>query len=54
MIQLRLSEALLSVGRAIKAGKSILRIVCQEINMTESIKTHVSGELLFSVFSRHI
>ena len=51
---LRLCEALLSVGRAKEAGESVLRIVDQEVNMTESTKTWVSGGLLFAMFFRHI
>ena len=53
-IQLRLCEVLLSVGRTKEAGESVLRIVEQGVSKTESIKTCVSGELLFSVFSCYI
>ena len=53
-IQLRLCETFLSLGRTKEAGESLLYIVDQEDNTTESIKTWVSGELLFFVFFRRI
>ena len=46
-IQQRLCEALIAAGRAKEAGESILRMVDQQINTTEPIKTWVSGEPIF-------
>ena len=42
------------MGRTEEASDSVQRIGDQQVNMTESIKTSVSGELLFSMFFRHI
>ena len=39
--------ALLAVNRAKEAGESVMRMVDQGINMTEPVKTWVSGELIF-------
>ena len=50
MIQQRSCEALLSVGRVREAGESVLRMMDQEVHMTESIKAWVSGELSFYMF----
>ena len=50
MIQQRLCEALFVAGDTGRAGQSILCMVDREVDMSQSIKTWVSGGLLFSLF----
>ena len=53
-IQQRLCESLFVVGRTKEAGESALRMVGGEIDMSESIKTWVSGEPSFYHSTTHL
>ena len=53
-IQQRFCEALFAAGRTKEAGEFVLRLVNQEVDMMEPMKTWVSGELLPHLSSHHI